>query len=759
MSFPFQGEQFTFIQPDGTPIKVVGWGDQHQAVFQTLDGYTVVKDGKGFYCYAERGPDGSELVASRVRADARSGAELRLEPGLRALPRRERALPAAAASFRGGGRRCELRWQMRKDTSQRAARARAIASAPPTRGTVGTYSGLCLLIQFPDVEGTISQKEVNDFCNQEGYSGFGNKGSVYDYFLANSQKRFQYKNIVTSYYTAKNPRSYYTDPAVAFGQRARALITEALKALMAQGFDFSKLSADDQGYVYAINVFYAGERINNWSEGLWPHSSSLGSALSLGSGRRAFDYQITDMGTELSLATFCHENGHMVCDFPDFYDYGYESKGVGNYCLMGFGGGNRKNPVNISAYLKYKAGWIGKVTTITDGMELSLLHQGDELLLYSKSSTEYFLIENRTTKDRDENLPSSGLAIWHVDERGSNNNETMSPSSHYECSLEQADGKFDLEKNGNYGDAGDLFSSKTQASFADGTMPNATWWDGSPSGLLLRDISAPGERMTLRVGKGEENKNTPIRKESAPGLKIPDLDYEGISDRIEVEAASADTIGSITVGVQIRHTYRADLRVSLVSPTGTIAMLHDKTGGAADDLRMSFDASTAPDLKELSGEPLAGVYTLKVQDVAPGDVGVLERWTLELTKRAPAEIALTEEPGTRIPDNDAKGITRSLECKEEGKIARLEVSVQITHTYIGDLSVSLISPEGTSVSLHERVGMGQDNLFATYNESSAPELASLAGQSIRGTWQLKVADLAGQDVGKLVRWGVRIQAQ
>ena len=40
------------------------------------------------------------------------------------------------------------------------------------------------------------------------------------------------------------------------------------------------------------------------------------------------DYQITDMGNRLTLGTFCHENGHMVCDFPDLYPY-TAGKGLG----------------------------------------------------------------------------------------------------------------------------------------------------------------------------------------------------------------------------------------------------------------------------------------------------------------------------------------------------------------------------------------------------------------------------------------------
>jgi hypothetical protein len=44
MSTPFSGKEFTFTQPDGTALRVRGWGDQHHAVFETLNGYTVVED-------------------------------------------------------------------------------------------------------------------------------------------------------------------------------------------------------------------------------------------------------------------------------------------------------------------------------------------------------------------------------------------------------------------------------------------------------------------------------------------------------------------------------------------------------------------------------------------------------------------------------------------------------------------------------------------------------------------------------------------
>jgi M6 family metalloprotease-like protein len=320
---------------------------------------------------------------------------------------------------------------------------------------------------------------------------------VRDYYHEVSDGKLHYTNVVTAYYTAAHNRSYYTDPSIAYGVRARQLIVEALNHLVAQGFDFSALSSDSGGYVYALNVFYAGPCVNNWTEGLWPHSSALMTPYQAAPGKWFSDYQITNMGNELSLHTFCHENGHMICDFPDLYDYGYESRGAGDYCLMAYGGADEKNPVQVGAYLKKSAGWATSVSTITPGMTATVPAGRNEFYIYSKNNAEYYIVENRQQQGRDASLPDGGLAIWHVDEQGSNNNEQMTASSHYECSLEQADNRFDLEHGANAGDDQDMFGSPASTRFSDDTTPSSKWWDGNPSGLTIDQISAPGPSMTF----------------------------------------------------------------------------------------------------------------------------------------------------------------------------------------------------------------------------------------------------------------------
>jgi vibriolysin len=106
---------------------------------------------------------------------------------------------------------------------------------------------------------------------------------------------------------------------------------------------------------------------------------------------------------------------------------------------------------------------------------------------------------------------------------------------------------------------------------------------------------------------------------------------------------------------------------------------------------------------------------------------------------------------TAIPDNNATGITSTINVPTGGSIASLSLSLNITHTYRGDLAVQLVSPQGTSFTVHNRTGGSADNLVI-----SGQAITAFAGQSASGNWQLKVQDRASADLGNLVSWSVAI---
>src|SRR6185312_4871310 len=680
--------------------------------------------------------------------------------------RRESVIAEARESaLRTSGRRCDQRREERRRQMQEI-RATAAAggpmSAPPQRQTVGSFRGLCLLIDFSDSPATIPQEDVVRFCNEEGYNGFGNNGSVFDYFRDNSIGRCLYKNTVAPYYRALHPKTYYTDPAIPQVRRAVELINEALTYHKAHGFNFTELTTDNQGFVFAMNVYYAGPVTNNWREGLWPHSHHMGSSVELwpGSpGGKAFDYQFTAMGSELGLGTFCHENGHMLCDYPDLYDYGDQSSGVGGYCLMCAGNRNEKNPLPISAYLKRLSGWDNSVTPLEHGSQVTLAAGNNDFAIYSRSGREYFLIENRHKIGRDFTLPDEGLAIWHVDEDGDNSNEEMTRSKHYELSLMQADAMFQFERmRGQFGDAGDLYAGPG-ARFADNSVPHSKWWNGTSSNLTIDQISAAGASVTFRCLLSDTvTPPVTLNPISTPNRAIPDDNATGISDTINV--LDAVTISSIKVGVDITHTWSADLRVTLITPWATVIELYPKGRGSdADDVKVTFDESTVPALATLRGRNAQGAWQLTVQDLAPADIGQLNHWSLEISAAAQVTgpVELQESPGEAIPDNPNPGIERGLTTTSTTLVGSVEVSVDISHTWVGDLRVSLVSPAGTEVLLQGGSGGDADNLVKTFTTTNTLGLGAFAGQIATGTWRLRVMDQAPGDKGKLNSWRLLIK--
>lgn len=500
MSFPLFGERLKFIQPDGTTFEARGWGDQLHARFETLDGNEVVRDSiTGYYHYATTTPERDELrpTSARVAIDA---------PPPNLLSAGSLLHPAAAVGLRANSMGLpKPRWRERIDERVSAERLNlltaGITPAPPARHTVGDYLGLCILVDFSDDEFTIEPEEVDAFCNEVGYRGFGNNGSVYDYFLENSGGRLRYKTLVTPYYRAKHPKTYYTNEKVEYGTRTRDLIKEALAHFLAQGLDMSKLTVDAQGGVFALNLLYAGEVDNNWKFGLWPHASRLVAPYPLNAGVNAVDYQVTALTSELTLGTYCHENGHMLCDFPDLYNYTDQKRGIGKFCLMCQGGNaNQRNPVNIGGYLKYRAGWTS--TSILDaGMRATADYDSNHVFIHSNGASEYFLIENRQQIGRDQALPASGLAVWHIDELGSNSEPQKAPIGHrrHECVMVQADGLSELDDGKNGGDPNDLFQAGATPVFSDTATPSSRWWNGAPSGLQLSAIEDDNGKMTFSV--------------------------------------------------------------------------------------------------------------------------------------------------------------------------------------------------------------------------------------------------------------------
>ncbi|UCF93797.1 MAG: S8 family serine peptidase [Desulfobacterales bacterium] len=242
--------------------------------------------------------------------------------------------------------------------------------------------------------------------------------------------------------------------------------------------------------------------------------------------------------------------------------------------------------------------------------------------------------------------------------------------------------------------------------------------------------------------------------EATPDVSIPDDSPPGVSSTITV--AQAGIIGSLKVGVSIAHTYIGDLRVVLTAPDQTAIVLHNRTGARTHDLVQTYDVHSTPALGQLTGTSATGDWKLTVSDHAGVDTGKLRRWDLDIRLATTRQVEQESAPARAIPDNDPAGIADGIEIAASGTVRGIQVWLDVTHTWIGDLRVTLAAPAGDEITLHDRSGGNQDNLIKTYSEETLAALAALKGQAAAGTWTLRVMDLAGRDVGKLNRWGLQL---
>jgi subtilisin-like proprotein convertase family protein len=117
-----------------------------------------------------------------------------------------------------------------------------------------------------------------------------------------------------------------------------------------------------------------------------------------------------------------------------------------------------------------------------------------------------------------------------------------------------------------------------------------------------------------------------------------------------------------------------------------------------------------------------------------------------------------DSPGVSIPDNNTAGVSTFINVDVEAVVSSVEVQVDITHTYIGDLLVELVSPAGTRVTLHSRSGGSADNIYTWYPAETTPagSLDTIIGEGMMGPWELFVSDNAGADLGTINAWCLKI---
>jgi M6 family metalloprotease-like protein len=488
MAVPACPEGAKVTQPDGTEITIYLRGDEYRHWHESKDGFLIAKSAKsGEWVY---------MVKEAGAAVASSHAVGKADPGTSGalMPNKEKLSAEAALS-----------------RTEKLAAGEGTALAPPT----GTMCNLVVLVNFSDLTVAYPRQSYDDLFNQVGYIADGAVGSVKDYYYEVSYNTLTVQSTVVEAVTLDYGYAYYGANDI-YGNdiRPREMVAEALAKLEARGFDFSTVDGDMDGWVDGLTIIHAGggeEYSGNNVNYIWSHQWALSSPVTYDGvlmqmyhtepARRGWDSSPSTQGIT-RIGVICHETGHFL-GLPDLYDYGYDSEGAGNFCLMAGGSWNGDygtTPAHTSAWCKSSLGWISPTLISSSGV-YSLGQAETNAQVYKLQgtfpSTQYFLVENRQGVGFDAAIPGShrGILIWHVDEMQADNDD----QTHYKVDLEEASGTQHLALNLNAGDDADYFRAGNATVFTGSSTPNNLSYAGQPLKVNITDVGASGANMSVSV--------------------------------------------------------------------------------------------------------------------------------------------------------------------------------------------------------------------------------------------------------------------
>ena len=138
------------------------------------------------------------------------------------------------------------------------------------------------------------------------------------------------------------------------------------------------------------------------------------------------------------------------------------------------------------------------------------------------------------------------------------------------------------------------------------------------------------------------------------------------------------------------------------------------------------------------------------------------------------DISMSTDVPKIISSTSTPTVTSDLEISTAGQVLGISV-VDLTgqHTWINDLTISLTSPEGTTVVLFSSICNNEDDFDVNFDDSAPnstlpcpptdggfyqPQeaLSAFIGEAAEGTWTLTIFDSFNQDGGSLDSWGLNI---
>jgi subtilisin family serine protease len=173
----------------------------------------------------------------------------------------------------------------------------------------------------------------------------------------------------------------------------------------------------------------------------------------------------------------------------------------------------------------------------------------------------------------------------------------------------------------------------------------------------------------------------------------------------------------------------------------------------------ALKASEVRDILKRAGDkidPQGGQYDASGHSPKYGFGRLNARTAVELAKPQPQSGTVVQRTFD-APIPDLQTVSFTLAVADSTTVERLAVEVDLTHTFIGDLILTLKPPAGLGVApvvLHRRAGGSGKEIKKRYDADNTPALARFAGKSCKGTWTLTIQDAAAEDSGTLARFGL-----
>ncbi len=198
------------------------------------------------------------------------------------------------------------------------------------------------------------------------------------------------------------------------------------------------------------------------------------------------------------------------------------------------------------------------------------------------------------------------------------------------------------------------------------------------------------------------------------------------------------------------------LNFTMVVPSNSTGLKFVLAGGSGDaDLFVKFGSAPTDTVYDCKSEGSTNAETCNMPTATPGTWYVRVKayaafsgasLTGSYTITGPRQ-TYSNTADYQIRDNTTVDSPITVSGRSGNAPTNASVSVNIVHTYQGDLKVDLVAPDGSLYNIHNRTGSGTDNVIKTVT-------LNLGTEALNGTWKLRVNDNGAGDTGYINQWSV-----